>query len=100
MFISFEFSSNPDAQVQSSGNTFSKVFNVYYEFINEKTAEMEFYVYGGYRPIQLEFLFENNDMQIRSFEYKGETSYTKKDNIAWSYRNNYTERTFDKTVFK
>lgn len=100
MFISFEFSSNPDAQLQSSGNTFSKVFNVYYEFINEKTAEMEFYVYGGYRPIQLEFLFENNEMQIRSFEYKGETSYTKKDNIAWSYRNNYTERTFDKTIFK
>ena len=61
---------------------------------------MEFYVYGGTRPIQVEFFYEKNQLQVRSFEYLGETNYTKKDNIAWSYRNNYTEQTFDKTVFK
>lgn len=100
MFIKFEFSSDPDAVLQPNGNTFSKVFKVYYEFINEKTAEMEFYVYGGYRPIQLEFFYENNQLKIRSIEYKGETIYTKKDSIAWTYRNTYTEQTFDKTIFK
>jgi hypothetical protein len=100
MFIKFEFSSEPDAVLKPNGNTFSKVFKVYYEFINEKTAEMEFYVYGGYRPIQLEFFYENNQLKIRSIEYKGETIYTKKDSIAWTYRNTYTEQTFDKTIFK
>lgn len=100
MFIKYEFRSNPEAVLQKNGTSFSKVFNVYYEFINEKTSEMEFYVYGGTRPIQVEFFYENNQLQVRSFEYLGETNYTKKDNIAWSYRNNYTEQTFDKTVFK
>ena len=100
MFIGLEFNSLKEAKVERNGDIFSKSFQVYYEFINEKTDKMEFYVYGGVREIILKFKMENGNWDINSFEYKGETQYTKNDKIAWNYRNGYKEKTFDKTILK
>jgi hypothetical protein len=100
MFIDMSFNSMNGAQVIREGDIFSKSFQVYYEFINEKTESMEFYVYGGVREIILKFKIDNGSWDINSFEYNGETNYTKNDKIAWNYRNGYKEKTFDKTVLK
>ena len=100
MFIDMSFNSMNGAQVAREGDIFSKSFQVYYEFINEKTESMEFYVYGGVREIILNFKIDNGSWDVTSFEYNGETNYTKNDKIAWNYRNGYKEKTFDKTVLK
>ena len=47
-----------------------------------------------------QFKIDNGNWDINSFEYNGETNYTKNDKIAWNYRNGYKEKTFDKTVLK
>ena len=100
MFIDMSFKSMNGAQVAREDDIFSKSFQVYYEFINEKTESMEFYVYGGFREIILKFKIDNGNWDINSFEYNGETNYTKNDKIAWNYRTGYKEKTFDKTVLR
>lgn len=100
MIIKMELNALEGAQVLREGDFFSKSFTVYYEFINEKTNDMEFFVYGATREIVLKFKIDNDNWNINSFEYKGDTEYTKRDNIAWNYRSGYKEQTFDKTVLK
>lgn len=85
---------------QASADQLTAVFTVEYVFFNENAQEQSFKVITAQRDLQTSFVLENGTWYVDQSTYLNEPSYTKTEGIAWSYRNSYTEKTFEKTRFK
>jgi hypothetical protein len=100
MITDVEFKVKEGSQATTSANALSKVFIVAYIFLNENVNESTLKRITGQRELQVDFVRENGQWFVDRTNYLTEAAYIKNESIAWAYRNNYKDQTFEKRVFK
>lgn len=100
MITDVRFKVKEGSRAEPSANGLSKVFFVEYDFLNENVNESTFRRMTGQRELKVDFVRENGQWFVDTTNYLTEAVYIKNESIAWAYRNNYKDQTFEKRVFK
>lgn len=100
MITDVKFMIKEGTKAQTSTNGLSKVFVVDYIFLNENVNENTFRRITGRRELKVDFVKENGQWYVDQSSYLTEAEYIKDESIAWAYRNNYKDQTFEKRVFR